>query len=209
MCKKGNLHFTLPTRSHHINKDWSYIAVGVSANHFPIHCIFLWLVISNTNNGTSKLSATTIYFAGYMYSMSGTPGNGILVTPLAFNCGFARVAVMKLTVTECGKPLQSDVKEKRAHDFKELFKTHPLPYPVNTSVAEGLQENLYLTNTVRRLLRASQCNGMQWEKHVKVIWRFFPWKHGKVYLNKRSSNTLSRHAIGVQHSTKICKRHLL
>ncbi len=60
--------------------------------------------------------------------MSETSGKAILATSLAFNCGFARVAVRELTETKRGKP-QSIDKEKRAHDFKELFEIPSFSLP--------------------------------------------------------------------------------
>ncbi len=69
--------------------------------------------------------------------MSGASGKGIVATSLAFNCGFARVAVRELTDTKCGRP-QSVDKEKRALEFKDLFEIPSFGLPSNYFSRRGL-----------------------------------------------------------------------
>lgn len=133
-------------------------------------------------------------------------GNGISPTSLAFNCGFAQVAVRELTETQRGQP-QSIDKEKRAHGFKELFERPSFLYQVNTSVTEGLHESLVSTRTARRLSEASQRNETHREKHVNTIWRSSQLKHGIASMNKRRPSIPFQNAKRVQQNTKVRKSH--
>lgn len=116
-------------------------------------------------------------------------GNGISPTSLAFNCGFARVAVRELTETQRGQP-QSIDKEKRAHGFKELFERPSFLYQVNTSVTEGLHESLVSTRTARRLSEASQRNETHREKHVNTIFSIETWN--SLNEQEKTQHTLSK-----------------